>query len=122
MYPDESIYRRISQNIRKYRKLNKLTQAQFAEMLSIDTQYYAQLERAERNFTLEKIVLSCKLLDVRIQDIVELDDPDDELNEETRKKRSDMLIEITDDLDSLNLGQLKILSKYMTDVLQYCSK
>ena len=35
----------ISQNIKKYRLLNHMTQEQLAEQLELDTQYYAQLIR-----------------------------------------------------------------------------
>lgn len=44
----------IHQNIRKYRLLNNMTQEELAEKLDLDTQYYAQLERGERNYTIEK--------------------------------------------------------------------
>lgn len=46
----------ISQNIKKYRLLNNMTQEELAGKLYLDTQYYAQLERGERNFTIEKII------------------------------------------------------------------
>lgn len=39
----------ISQNIKKYRLLNNMTQETLAGLLDPDTQYYAQLERGERN-------------------------------------------------------------------------
>ncbi len=35
----------ISQNIKKYRLLNHMTQEELAKELYLDTQYYAQLER-----------------------------------------------------------------------------
>lgn len=44
----------IAENIKKYRLLNNMTQKELSEKLFLDTQYYAQLERGERNFTIEK--------------------------------------------------------------------
>ena len=48
----------ISNNIKKYRLLNNMTQEALAEQLGLDTQYYAQLERGERNFTLKSSSVS----------------------------------------------------------------
>ena len=45
----------IAKNIKKYRLLNNMTQEELAQKLFLDTQYYAQLERGKRNFTIEKI-------------------------------------------------------------------
>ncbi len=63
----------IAENIRKYRKLRRLTQADMADKLMIDVQYYSQLERGKRNFTIDRIIDSCEILDVRIEDIVHID-------------------------------------------------
>ena len=52
----------ISNNIKKYRLLNNMTQEMLAEQLGLDTQYYAQLERGERNFTLKRLIRLCSIL------------------------------------------------------------
>ena len=54
----------ISQNIKKYRLINNLTQEELAGKLNLDTQYYAQLERGERNFTIEKIINLCSIFHI----------------------------------------------------------
>ncbi|MCR5768317.1 MAG: helix-turn-helix domain-containing protein [Lachnospiraceae bacterium] len=120
MFTDERLYKSVSKNIRKYRILNKLTQAQFAEMLSLDTQYYAQLERGERYFSLDKIALVCSIFSLKIDDIIELD-PED-LDEAQEEKRTDLIIDITDNLDKLSFKQLLILSRYLDEVLPYSEK
>ncbi|MBQ3602190.1 MAG: helix-turn-helix transcriptional regulator, partial [Lachnospiraceae bacterium] len=51
----------IANNIKKYRLLNNMTQKELSEKLYLDTQYYAQLERGERNFSIEKIAMICSL-------------------------------------------------------------
>ena len=50
-----------------------MTQEQLAELLDLDTQYYAQLERGERNFTIEKIIRLCNIFHVGIEKIIEID-------------------------------------------------
>ena len=117
MFTDERLYKKVSKNIRKYRILNNLTQAQFAEMLSLDTQYYAQLERGERYFSLEKIALACSIFGLKIDEIIELDPS--EQTETSESKRNDLIIDITGSLDKLSTKQLLILSKYLNDVLPY---
>ena len=63
----------ISENIKKYRLLNNMTQERLAGMLNLDTQYYAQLERGERNFTVEKIIKVCSIFHIGIENIIEID-------------------------------------------------
>lgn len=56
---NEKVMIQVHENIKKYRKLNNMTQEKLAAALEMDPQYYAQLERGERNFSLEKIVKIC---------------------------------------------------------------
>lgn len=51
-----------------------MTQEQLANALYLDTQYYAQLERGERNFTIEKIILACTKFHVGIENIIVIED------------------------------------------------
>ena len=118
MHFDQDFYRKISQKIKSYRELNNLTQAKFAEMISVNPQYYGQLERTERNFTLENIVNTCNACGLRLQDIIETDALE-MIDEETIQKKKDLVIEITGNLDGLSLHQLQILSKYMSEILPY---
>ena len=55
---NEKVMIQVHENIKKYRKLNNMTQEKLAAALEMDPQYYAQLERGERNFSLEKCRLS----------------------------------------------------------------
>lgn len=68
----ESTPHSIAQNIKKYRLLNNMTQEELARQLYLDTQYYAQLERGERNFTIEKIINVCSLFHIGVENIIEL--------------------------------------------------
>ncbi len=122
MFTDERLYKNVSRNIRKYRKLYNFTQAQFAEMLSLDTQYYAQLERGERYFSLEKIALSCSIFNVKIDDIIELDPENNEQTDAIKTKRHDLIVDITDSLDELSDRQLMVLTRYMNEILPYSEK
>lgn len=65
---NEKVMIQVHENIKKYRKLNNMTQEKLAAALEMDPQYYAQLERGERNFSLEKIVKICSVLHVNVED------------------------------------------------------
>ena len=106
-----SLNRSISKNIKKYRLLHNLTQEQLAEQLGLDTQYYAQLERGERNFTIEKIASLCSIFHISIQKIVEI--------EEHTENTDVLLSEIQGQLKTLNYHQLVLLQKFITDVIPY---
>lgn len=112
---NQNISLSISKNIKKYRQLNHMTQEELAGKLFLDTQYYAQLERGERNFTIEKIALACSVFHVGIEDIIELD--------ATHKKTYDtssIISEIADQLTTLTQSQLLLVQKFITDVVPYC--
>ncbi|MCR5684233.1 MAG: helix-turn-helix domain-containing protein [Lachnospiraceae bacterium] len=117
MFTDERLYKNVSKNIKKYRLLNNLTQAQLAELLSLDTQYYSQLERGERYFSLDKIAMSCSIFNIRIDDIIKLDTDEQESPDEG--KRQELIVDITDNLDKLSSKQLQILTRYMNEILPY---
>lgn len=102
----------ISQNIKKYRLLNNMTQEELAGKLYLDTQYYAQLERGERNFTIEKIIQACTIFHVGIEDIIEINP--------TNTEDTSILIEsIQNNLKTLSYTQLSILNKFIQELLPY---
>ncbi len=103
----------ISNNIKKQRKISHLTQAEVAEKLALDTQYYAQLERGERNFTIEKIAILCGIFNVGIDKIIEVNN-DEPPTEEMSEKYIEM---IKTKLKGLDLRQLKILNRYIDEIL-----
>ncbi len=102
----------IAQNIKKYRLLNHMTQEELSALLELDTQYYSQLERGERNFTLEKIIRLCHILHVGIEDIVPISpDPAPDTRETVGR--------IVRQLEQLTPAQLSLLEKFIAEVLVY---
>lgn len=105
----------IADNIKKYRTLNSLTQAQVAEMLNLDTQYYSQLERDVRSFTIETIGETCDLFHIGIEDVIEL-----HTNKDMEKKDQEKLIaDINEQLPALSIKQLTVLKKYISEILPF---
>lgn len=105
----------ISKNIKKYRQLNRMTQEELAGKLFLDTQYYAQLERGERNFTIEKIALACSVFNVGIEDIIELGTTYTVTND-----TASIISEIDEQLAPLTQSQLLLVQKFIKDVVPYC--
>lgn len=102
----------ISQNIKNYRLLNHMTQENLAELLNLDTQYYAQLERGERNFTIDKLTRLCNIFQIGIEDIIEIEKPDQQETLEVRKELDKML-------ETLSCTQLRIIEKFITEIIPY---
>ncbi len=102
----------ISQKIKKYRLLNNMTQEQLAEQLSLDAQYYSQLERGERNFTIEKIAALCSIFHIDIEKIIDIK-PDTSVNTD------ETLTKIYSQLKSLNYKQLVLIEKFITEIMPY---
>lgn len=102
----------ISNNIKKYRLLNNMTQEKLAEQLGLDTQYYAQLERGERNFTIKRLIHLCSIFQIGIEDIIEIEKPEQQDTSEVRE-------EIDRKLDTLSCTQLRIVEKFITEIIPY---
>ena len=102
----------IHQNIRKYRLLNNMTQEELAEKLDLDTQYYAQLERGERNFTIEKIIRLCSIYHTGIENIIEVDFKE-------KQDTSELLQKLVPQIESLSYSQLIMLEKFINEILPY---
>jgi len=102
----------IAQNIKKYRLLNNMTQEELSGKLFLDTQYYAQLERGERNFTIDKIIQACKLFHIGIENIIEIDKS--ELTD-----TGELCQKLSSSLNTLTHSQLVLLEKFITDFLPY---
>lgn len=112
---NQNISLSISKNIKKYRQLNRMTQEELAAKLFLDTQYYAQLERGERNFTIEKIALACSVFNVGIEDIIELD-----VAHSPASNTTSVISEINNQLAPLTQSQLFLVQKFIKDVVPYC--
>ena len=113
---EKKVQTTIAANIKKYRLLNNMTQKELSEALFLDTQYYAQLERGERNFSIEKIAMVCSLFHIGIEDIIELDIPSTANNDTTILNN-----EIKASLDNLNYSQLLIIQKFIKEIVPYTS-
>ena len=102
--------RLLSQNIKKYRLLNSMTQEQLAEQLHLDAQYYSQLERGERNFTIEKIAAVCAIFHLGIDKIITI--------EPSPVNDTDALLsELHTVLEGLSYHQLTLLKKFVTEII-----
>lgn len=102
----------ISKNIKKYRLINNMTQEELAGMLSLDTQYYAQLERGERNFTIEKIIHLCSIFHIGIEEIIEI--------ETTENQNTDLQMKhLITELENLSYTQLAVIEKFITEIIPY---
>lgn len=102
----------ISQNIRKYRLINNMTQEELAGKLNLDTQYYAQLERGERNFTIEKIIHLCSIFHIGVEDIIDIEILD--------RRNTDVIMKrLTPQLQSLSYTQLSIVEKIVNEIIPY---
>ena len=110
---DQSIYAEIAANIRKYRELNKLTQAAMAEKINLDHQYYAQLEQGRRNFTIEKVIDSCNVLHIQIEDVIPKIAADD--SDESERERKALLNEIFAKLKNASTKDLRLVDKFIDD-------
>ena len=109
----ESTPHSIAQNIKKYRLLNNMTQEELARQLYLDTQYYAQLERGERNFTIEKIINVCSLFHIGVEDIIELPSSEEA---DTSRLQEDIITQLRE----LSQPQLLLLQKFMYEIITYC--
>lgn len=103
--------RLISQNIKKYRLLNSLTQEQLAEQLHLDAQYYSQLERGERNFTIEKIAAVCTIFHLGIDKIITIEPPSPAADTDV------LMEEVLAALEGLSYHQLTLLKKFVTEII-----
>ena len=107
-------YKDIAENIKKYRKLHSLTQAELAEKMNMDSQYYAQLERFDnpiRHFTLDKILKACSIFNCTPNDII------GKLPLEHSEFHDTMQAEIIKKLDLLSEKQLYVLLQYIDRIV-----
>ncbi len=110
----ETNYKRIAHNIKQLRKFHHMTQAQLAEKLDMDTQYYAVIERADtpnRNFTLEKVLTACDVFNCTPNDIMGTDFV-------VKNHNREMLIEdISKKLDKMTEKQLCVILEYVDKII-----
>ena len=99
----------ITENIRKYRILRGLTQESMANKLMVDVQYYSQLERGKRNFTIDRIIDSCKILNVNIEDIICIKPV---LEDDT----SEIINRIDEKIADASYKQLMLIERFIDDI------
>lgn len=102
--------KQIPQNIKKYRLMHNMTQEELAGKLYLDTQYYAQLERGERNFTIEKIIQICSIFHIGIENIIEI-------HTSQTEDTSVLLEKMNEKLQNLSYTQLAFLDKFIIEML-----
>lgn len=112
---DKSYYVEIANNIRKYRKLNKLSQEAMAEKIGLDSQYYAQLEQGRRNFTIERVIDSCNVLNVQIEDVVPIISFDG--NDKADVERKNLIDSISTKLSTASSKELMLVEKFIDDFI-----
>lgn len=110
---NEKVMIQVHENIKKYRKLNNMTQEKLAAALEMDP--HAQLERGERNFSLEKIVKICSVLHVNVEDIVDITPVENSGNESPARKLERLLPL----MDTLSEKQMLVLEKFIKEILPY---
>ena len=89
-----------------------MTQEDLAELPDLDTQYYAQLERGERNFTIEKLVRLCSIFHIGIKNLIEVEAPAPAPSDELTDK-------LTTQIKTLSSSQLIIVEKFISDFVPY---
>ena len=107
----DECYIAIAKNIKKIRKENDLTQREMAEKLSLETSYYARLERGteqNRKFTLEQIITICSLFNIEPKDIITVlpkTDNSEIINVEALRR------DIIDQVNKLSAKELKNMAE-----------
>lgn len=103
----------IAKNVKELRLDNNLTQKAMANLLKLNVQYYAAIERANdplRHFTLEKILEICAIFDKSPNDIITVL-PD--VNEKYDLAKDKMSKDIYKDLPDLSFSDLKKIRRYI---------
>ena len=101
----------LGQQVRALRRQRRLTQEQLAEQLHLDAQYYSQLERGERNFTIEKIAAVCTIFHLGIDKIITIEPPSPAADTDV------LLEEVLAALEGLSYHQLTLLKKFVTEII-----
>lgn len=107
------VHKTIAKNVKNLRLDNNLTQRAMADLLKINVQYYAAIERANdpvRHFTLEKIMEICAIFDKTPNDIITVL-PD--VNEKYDLERNKLSKDIYNNLPDLSFSELKKIRRYI---------
>lgn len=70
---NDNIYNTIRKNIKKYRKLKKITSAELAEMVGLSHNFIRQIEseKVAYNFSVETFYKISVALDIKLDDLIQ---------------------------------------------------
>ena len=68
---NDKVWEKIGVNIMKYRKSNKLTQEQLAEMCNISRNYYQRIESAASSCSIDTLMTIAEKLEIPLKDLFE---------------------------------------------------
>lgn len=101
----------IGKAVKQYRLLNGMTQEDVASRLYLDPQYYGQLERGERNFSMERLIDICQLFHIGIEDIINI--PGDG----GHSYDMELITSIHKKIEPLSHTQLLALEKFIDEIV-----
>ena len=67
----EETYRTIGKNIRRYRKMHKLSQEKLSEILNANSKFIGHVERFERFISLKKIIELAEYFKIEVKNFFE---------------------------------------------------
>jgi len=69
----DNVYEVIRKNLRYYRKLKGMTQAEFAEAMNLSHDYVRQVEskKSNKNFSISTLQIAAQVLDIKIYQFFE---------------------------------------------------
>lgn len=106
----------IGSNLKKYRKLFRMTQKNFSEYLEVGTQYYGQIERGEKIFSIDKLKDVCVRLNIKIDELLPVNNKKVSLESSLRDQYLDDIYEI---ISECSEKQLAVIVHVCKDVLPY---
>lgn len=115
------IYKLLGKRIKLERQKNNLTQEQLAEKVDISSSYMGQIERGERNVTIDNLIRIANILNVSIDYL--LQDSLIPKNYSTQKNIDDLILNRNQSEQDLALNMLTLLfshidKKIMTSLLR----
>lgn len=103
----------IGKNLRRYREYRRMTQSAFAALLSVDVQYYSQVERGAKKFKLNKLIEICGILQITLNELYPLN------YEESSELKESLAKELMQIVRESNCKQISLLIKFANEILPY---
>lgn len=105
------IYKLLGKRIKLERQKNNLTQEQLAEKVDISSSYMGQIERGERNVTIDNLIRIANVLNVSIDYL--LQDSLIPKNYSTQKNIDDLILNRNQSEQDLALNMLTLLFSHI---------